>query len=230
MAIYYPFDLSLVSEWPGTRPAGWAPHWGTDFAVPSGTSVPATGTGTIVRVGDDGLGGFTIDLVDDSGLLHRFGHLTWRSARVSVGQRVAAGQVIALSGNSGASLGPHLHWELRWDRLWSWGAWVDPRSLNPRRLGSSAPTPIKQTGDCGCARRRIRKGQKEMHLIFLTKGARQDGSPAYAIYEPGQQGSWEEFDNTTAKGKYANALAAQFGTPMEVSLKKWLDLQKKYKA
>ena len=135
--IYYPFPPSQVIEWPGTRPTGWAPHWGTDYPLPVGTPVHATSDGQIVRVGDDGLGGMTVDLLRDDGLLQRFGHLS--AYRVSEGQRVRAGDIVALSGNTGASTGPHLHWELRWDRLWSAGAWVDPRTLNPKTFGAAKP-------------------------------------------------------------------------------------------
>lgn len=150
LPIYWPFPPSLVREWPGTRPAGMAPHWGTDFAVDAGTPVPATSDGVIVYAGDDGLGGYTIDLLRDDGLLQRFGHLTWGSGRVKVGQRVKAGEIIALSGYSGAVIpkgpnGAHLHWELRWDRAWSAGRWVDPRTLHPS--GFTTPEPAGQEED-----------------------------------------------------------------------------------
>lgn len=150
--LYWPFPLSLVREWPGTRPAGWAPHWGTDFAVNAGTPVPATSDGVIVYAGDDGLGGYTIDLLRDDGLLQRFGHLTWGSGRVKVGQRVKAGEIIALSGYSGAVVpkgpnGAHLHWELRWDRAWSAGRWVDPRTLNPSEFKTAKPAGQEEDED-----------------------------------------------------------------------------------
>lgn len=135
--LYYPFPPEQVIEWPGTRPAGWAPHWGTDWPVPEGTAVPATSNGTIVYVGDDGLGGRTVDLMRDDGLLQRFGHLS--KYEVVYGQRVIAGETIALSGNTGASTGPHLHWELRRDRAWQAGAWVNPRTLSPSTFGAAKP-------------------------------------------------------------------------------------------
>lgn len=142
--LYWPFSTALVSEWPGQRVGSY--HVGTDFAVPVGTTVRATSSGTIVFVGDDGLGGMTIDLRRDDGLIQRFGHLS--KYLVSVGQRVEAGQDIALSGNTGRSTGPHLHWELRWDRLWNGGNWVDPRTLSPATFGgNTASTPPTTTTD-----------------------------------------------------------------------------------
>lgn len=94
---------------------------------------------------------------------------------------------------------------------------------NPATPGksSTAATPTN--------RQIIRNNERlETVLVFLNP-ARQDGSPAYAIYRPGVKGSWEEFDKNSAKGSYANALASQFGTPMEVTLNEWLRLQKKYR-
>ena len=90
-------------------------------------------------------------------------------------------------------------------------------------------TPASKPASAQLKRRR--KGRK-LHLIYLNP-ARQDGSPAYAIYAPGVLGSWEEFDadpkgNASAKGAYANALASQFGAPMQVTLNTWKRLQKKY--
>lgn len=126
-AIYWPLPLDQVTEWPGQRAKSY--HVGTDFACPVGTPLPATSDGTIAYVGGDGLGGMTIDLRRGDGLIQRYGHLS--EYRVRVGQRVTAGDIIALSGNTGYSTGPHLHWELRWDRAWSGGRWVDPRTLNP---------------------------------------------------------------------------------------------------
>lgn len=139
--LFYPFSPEQVIEWPGTRPPGWAPHWGTDYPLPVGTPVPATSDGIIAFVGDDGLGGMTIDLLRADGLRQRFGHLS--AYRVQQGQRVRAGDTIALSGNTGASTGPHLHWELRWDAAWSGGAWVDPRSLHPKTFGAAKPVVPK---------------------------------------------------------------------------------------
>ncbi len=77
-------------------------------------------------------------------------------------------------------------------------------------------------------RRARRRKDHPMHYVILTEQARSDGSAAYAIYTPGVPGSWEEFDNFTARGMYANSLASQFGTGTEVTLKRWLQLQKKY--
>lgn len=203
--VYYPLSTSKVSEWPGTRPAGWAYHVGTDFAVPTGTPVPATANGRIVFVGNDGLGGFTIDLVDDGGLTHRFGHLTWNSNRVSVGSRVSAGQIIALSGNSGMSTGPHLHWELRWDRLWTGGNWVDPSKIGAKQFGAST-TPAKP---------------KPKPTTPTTTGKKNDMAYSCVMKKlPGNRGYWakifdlttgEEHNFETSNLQYIKNVAATYG-------------------
>lgn len=132
--LYWPLPVSQVTEWPASP--GRPNHWGTDFGCAVGTPMRATSNGTITYVGDDGLGGMTVDLTRADGLLQRYGHLSRYNCRV--GQVVKAGDVIAWSGNTGMSTGPHLHWELRWDRAWSGGRWVDPRTLNPAVFGSDS--------------------------------------------------------------------------------------------
>lgn len=142
--LYWPFSTSQVSEWPGQRKGSY--HYGTDFAVAQGSILRATVDGVITRHNNDGLGAYVLDIMSDDGLLVRNGHLSRMD--VSTGQRVKAGQVIGLTGGrpgtpgAGYSFGPHLHWELRRDRLWSGGAWIDPRKLNPQPLNfGQAPTP-----------------------------------------------------------------------------------------
>lgn len=141
MSIYWPLPTDKVTGWPGS----YIGHVGTDFGVPIGTPVPACFAGTVVFVGGDGASGTmngvrangegkTIDIRRADGLIARYGHLN--GYNVAVGQRVNAGDVLGYSGNTGFSTGPHLHWELRWDRLWSGGRWVDPRTLNPQPFGT----------------------------------------------------------------------------------------------
>lgn len=143
--LYWPFSTSTVTEWPASP--GRPNHWGTDFGVPQGTPLKATVDGTIIRHNNDGLGAYVLDIISDDGLLVRNGHLSRMD--VNTGQRVTAGQVIGLTGGrpgtpgAGMSTGPHLHWELRWDRVWSGGRWVDPRKLNPPLL-NFGDVPVKK--------------------------------------------------------------------------------------
>ncbi|CAM5625822.1 M23 family metallopeptidase [Streptomyces narbonensis] len=97
--------------------AMWAhKHSGQDFAVPVGTPVKAAGTGTVVKAGPNGGGdgpayGNAIVVKHANGTYSQYAHLS--KIKVNVGQKVAAGQQIALSGNTGNSSGPHLHFEIR---------------------------------------------------------------------------------------------------------------------
>lgn len=86
-------------------------HFGIDIAVPSGTPVRATGGGTVEEAGGDPDYGLFVLLGHPDGYQSMYGHAS--RLLVTVGERVQAGQVIALSGNTGRSTAPHLHFELR---------------------------------------------------------------------------------------------------------------------
>jgi murein DD-endopeptidase MepM/ murein hydrolase activator NlpD len=86
-------------------------HEGIDLAVGNGTSVVASASGTVIVAG--WLGGYGNLVVVDhgNGVATAYGHNT--SVTVGVGQSVAQGQLIAYSGNTGHSTGPHVHFEVR---------------------------------------------------------------------------------------------------------------------
>lgn len=107
--------------------------------------------------------------------------------------------------------------------------YLRPRALTIGSVDASRTPAISASQKAASLVRSRRRKDDPMHLIYLTEQARSDGSAAYAIYKPGVPGSWEEFDNSTARGSYANALASQFGQPMQVGLTRWLELQKKYR-
>ncbi|MDF9807199.1 murein DD-endopeptidase MepM/ murein hydrolase activator NlpD [Streptomyces sp. HB372] len=82
-----------------------------DFQAASGSSVVAVGAGTVVEAGWGGAYGNNIVLRMTDGTYTQYGHLS--SIGVSVGQSVSSGQQIGLSGSTGNSTGPHLHFEAR---------------------------------------------------------------------------------------------------------------------
>jgi len=91
-------------------------HSGQDFAVPIGTNVMAVHGGTVVKAGGNGAGdgpayGNAIVIKHSNGKYSQYAHLS--RIDVHVGQTVSTGQHIALSGNTGNSSGPHLHFEIR---------------------------------------------------------------------------------------------------------------------
>ena len=96
-------------------------HKGIDLATPTGTAVMASCGGTVTRAGWLGSYGYVIYIQHPGGRETRYGHLS--KILVSAGQQVSQGQKIALSGNTGNSTGPHLHFELRIN-----GTPVDPRN------------------------------------------------------------------------------------------------------
>ncbi|MFJ1881934.1 M23 family metallopeptidase [Streptomyces sp. NPDC088137] len=97
-------------------------HSGIDFHAASGSSVVAVGAGTVVEAGWGGAYGNNIVLRMTDGTYTQYGHLS--SIGVSVGQSVGAGQQIGLSGSTGNSTGPHLHFEARTTP--SYGSDMDP--------------------------------------------------------------------------------------------------------
>jgi murein DD-endopeptidase MepM/ murein hydrolase activator NlpD len=85
-------------------------HKGVDWATPVGTSVVASSSGVVTRAGWGSGYGYCVYIRHPDGRETRYGHLS--KVLVSVGQSVSQGQRIALSGNTGVSTGPHLHFEI----------------------------------------------------------------------------------------------------------------------
>ena len=90
-------------------------HTGLDLACPPGSSVYAARNGKVVFTGYNGGYGLLVILKHEHGYSTYYGHL--KSLLVKVGDVVERGAKIALSGNSGRSTGPHLHFEVRKDTL-----------------------------------------------------------------------------------------------------------------
>ncbi|MFB7825504.1 MULTISPECIES: M23 family metallopeptidase [Streptomyces] len=97
-------------------------HTGADFIASSGTTVRAVGAGTVVSAGWSGAYGNEVVIKHADGNYSQYAHLS--SLAVSAGQSVSGGQQIGLSGSTGNSTGPHLHFEIRTSP--SYGSDVDP--------------------------------------------------------------------------------------------------------
>ncbi|MFJ3961744.1 peptidoglycan DD-metalloendopeptidase family protein [Streptomyces sp. NPDC090036] len=97
-------------------------HTGVDFIASMGTSVKAVGAGTVVSAGWSGSYGNEVVIQHADGKYSQYAHLSQLS--VSSGQSVTAGQTIGLSGSTGNSTGPHLHFEIRTTP--SYGSDLDP--------------------------------------------------------------------------------------------------------
>lgn len=96
-------------------------HAGMDIAVPTGTPVRAAGAGTVEEAGTDPEYGMYVLIRHLDGFTTRYAHLS--RLLTGVGTVVPVGVVIGLSGNSGRSSAPHLHFEVRRE-----GQSIDPLS------------------------------------------------------------------------------------------------------
>ncbi|MFE1286793.1 M23 family metallopeptidase [Streptomyces sp. NPDC058751] len=108
-----PIAGSYVSTGYQASSALWSSgsHTGVDFHAATGTSVRSVGAGTVVTAGDGGAYGNQVVIKMHDGTYTMYGHLS--SIGVSVGQTVTPGQQIGLSGDTGNTTGPHLHFEAR---------------------------------------------------------------------------------------------------------------------
>lgn len=116
-----------------SSPFGWredpfnsqrAFHAGIDIAVPTGTSVQTIGPGKVAFSGHRPGYGEVVEIDHGDGLISRYAHN--QTNMVQTGDEVNSGAVIALSGSSGRSTGPHLHLEIRHH-----GRPVDPQTFFP---------------------------------------------------------------------------------------------------
>ncbi|WP_076734874.1 murein DD-endopeptidase MepM [Cronobacter sakazakii] len=96
-----------------------APHKGVDFAMPQGTPVLAVGDGEVVMAKRSGAAGYYVAIRHGRPYTTRYMHL--KKLLVKPGQKVKRGDRIALSGNTGRSTGPHLHYEI----------WINQQAVNP---------------------------------------------------------------------------------------------------
>ena len=125
--------LTIPRRWPLDEPGyvtrgqvgtgtGDEAHPGIDIAVAIGSVVRASGGGTVHQLGEDPEYGFFVLLDHPDDYQTMYGHLS--RILVQPGASVAPGQVIGLSGNSGRSTAPHLHFEVRQK-----GVSLDPRTM-----------------------------------------------------------------------------------------------------
>ncbi|MCX4736258.1 transglycosylase family protein [Streptomyces sp. NBC_01363] len=109
---------------PYHQAGSWASgyHTGVDFPVPTGTSIRAVASGTVVSAGWGGAYGYQVVIRHSDGKYSQYAHLS--ALHVREGRHVSAGQRIARSGATGNVTGPHLHFEIRTGP--GYGSDVDP--------------------------------------------------------------------------------------------------------
>ena len=94
-------------------------HNGLDIAVPEGTDVIAVKSGTVTEVRTSATYGKVLEYETKDGYTVMYAHLS--KVLVKQGEEIKQGQVVAKSGNTGLSTGPHLHYS-----LWNGGTLLDP--------------------------------------------------------------------------------------------------------
>jgi murein DD-endopeptidase MepM/ murein hydrolase activator NlpD len=127
-----PEGVGRVSQWFGSNPDaykrfGLAGHNGLDYSVPAGTRVLAAHDG-VLRIPPPDPAGYGIYCrVEGAQFVTLYAHLFGFIGRAD-GDRIDVGECIAVSGNSGNSTGPHLHFGLRVIGMknQAYGGWIDP--------------------------------------------------------------------------------------------------------
>ncbi|MDZ4362922.1 M23 family metallopeptidase [Brevundimonas sp.] len=99
-------------------------HQGIDFAAGTGTPVLAPADGVVVEARRWGGYGNWLRIRHSNGLETGYGHLSRYGSGIRAGQRVRQGQVVAYVGSTGASTGPHLHYE-----IWRGGLRINPSGV-----------------------------------------------------------------------------------------------------
>jgi murein DD-endopeptidase MepM/ murein hydrolase activator NlpD len=104
-----------------------AQHAGIDFVTPAGTPIVAAGDGIVVKAAVDPAYGKFIEISHGEGFISKYAHNS--KLLVQPGQRITRGQLIAESGSTGRSTGPHLHYEIHQNNAY----------LNPAKILVYAP-------------------------------------------------------------------------------------------
>ena len=120
---HWPLDARwMITRGPTLSDDADEAHSGVDIAVPRGTPIRAAGGGVVTRAGIDAEYGRHVLIDHPEDYQSLYGHAS--RVLVADGDTVRAGQVIGLTGSTGRSTAPHLHFEIRQS-----GRLVDPRSL-----------------------------------------------------------------------------------------------------
>lgn len=182
--------MKLVQPWSdqykinARSPYGWRKHpitgrrtfhHGVDVAMPVGSPLTAPADGVVVHKGNGASGGITL-IVKHTDNLHTVYYHLQKPSHLNKGDRVVTGDLIAFSGNTGASTGPHLHFETRKSRRF--GDTVDPVPFL-QGAASVVPPPLKVDGKLG--RNTWKAWQTALKKAGLYKGV-PDGRPGVMTY------------------------------------------------
>ena len=150
-------------------------HQGVDYGAPVGTRVQAVADGTVAFAGWRGGYGNLLILRHSGGYETRYAHLHRFGQGIRAGVRVRQGQIVALTGNTGNTTGPHLHYEML----------QNGRHIDPLRVDTTRGDPLRGT-DLTNFRAHVSQISEELNQA-LAEGApgalerlvaREDDSPA----------------------------------------------------
>lgn len=148
-------------------------HSGIDLAVPSGTTVSAVKKGTVTFAGWGNGYGYRVVIDHGDGTETTYNHLS--DIGVKVGDSVNAGSAIALSGNTGNSTGPHLHFEVKKD-----GRYVDPALYFDFENGTTVKNDGTYTSQMASASgtKSASSGKSSSSSSSSSSGSQRTSSPA----------------------------------------------------
>ena len=113
------------------------PHYGVDFAAPTGTPVKAAADGVVTMAGWQGGNGRFVKIRHDKQYESGYSHLSRIASGMRSGAKVKQGQVIGYVGSTGLATGPHLHFA-----MYSYGKYVDPLKTSLPRTMPLAGTSL----------------------------------------------------------------------------------------
>ncbi|WP_292108764.1 M23 family metallopeptidase [Brevundimonas sp.] len=140
-------------------------HQGIDFAAGMGTPVIAPADGVVVEARRWGGYGNWLRIRHSNGLESGYGHLSRYASGIRAGQRVRQGQVVAYVGSTGASTGPHLHYEI----------WRRGQRINPAGVRTEEGTVLS-----GAELAAFRAEKARIDRIIAAGGERRAQQPALA--------------------------------------------------
>lgn len=160
---YNPFANNSKFQWV----RGWSPtgHAGIDYGASVGTPIPSPIDGKVIKSWKSPFGGGNeTQIWDGSKYTHIFMHQVDGGRKVKAGDKVHQGQIIGLTGDTGNSSGPHLHWQVNKGKGYLYN---HPDSIDPLKWAKEA---AKAGGKSGVNKKAsawsgdIRRAAKQMHV------------------------------------------------------------------
>ena len=139
------------------------PHFGTDYAAPTGTPIMAVGNGVVSAAAYSGGNGKFVKIKHDKTYESQYLHMSRFAAGIRAGSHVSQGQIIGYVGSTGLATGPHVCF-----RFWRNGTQVDHRKLN---FPSGEPMPFNLLPDFGAQRDEL---MKRFNQIKVTTAYNRD--------------------------------------------------------